>query len=435
MILKAFKSFWRRLGILSLMIVGTPSFAFAADELNSGNTAWMIVAFVLVLFMTLPGLALFYGGLVRTKNVLSIFMQCMGITGLVTIIWVLYGYSMAFDTTGMEAGVTGLSAFVGGLSLAGMKSITVDSMSGSIPETVFAMFQLTFAIITPALFIGAFAERMKFSATLVFTALWVTFVYFPICHMVWGGAGSFLGDMGLKDFAGGTVVHINAGIAALVLAYVVGKRKGYGSTPMPAHNITMVFIGTAMLWVGWFGFNAGSQLAADGGAGMALAVTHISAATAAFVWMLIDCLRTGKPSVVGMCTGAVAGLVAITPAAGTIGICGALIMGFTVGVVCYWGCNSLKAKIGYDDSLDAFGVHCIGGIVGVILTGALATSGAGVSQVIIQFKGALITLVYSGVVSFIIAKVLDSTIGLRVSDAQEQEGLDTALHGEKGYNY
>ncbi len=408
-----------------LMAVGLPGLAFAQDEpeLNSGDTAWMLVASCLVLFMTIPGLSLFYGGLVRSRNVLSVLMQCFTITALATIIWVVCGYSLAF------------SMF--------LKNVTVDSLSGTYPETIFVMFQLTFFIITPALICGAFAERMKFSAVLIFTALWLVIVYAPICHMAWSGEGSLFHNWGVLDFAGGTVVHINAGIAALVACILVGKRTGYPQKAMPPHNMTMTVTGAGMLWVGWFGFNAGSELAADGTAGMAMLVTQLSTAAATLTWLGIEWVKHGKPSALGAATGAVAGLVAITPASGTAGPMGALLMGVAAGVVCFLGATTIKKMGGYDDSLDAFGVHGIGGIVGALLTGVFASEtfgGAGLAegvsigaQVFAQAKSILVTLVYSGVVSLILFKLIDLTIGLRVSDEAENQGLDLAEHGEEGY--
>ena len=413
--------------------VSLPRAAWAQDELSSGDTAWMLTSAVLVLFMTIPGLSLFYAGLVRAKNVLSVMMQCFVITCLVTLIWTVYGYGLAFGDGG------GLNAFVG-VGYFFLSGIGVDTVSGTIPESVFQMFQLTFAIITPALIVGAFAERMKFSAMLLFMALWVTVVYAPVAHWVWGGG--WLGEMGVLDFAGGTVVHINAGIAALVLCIVLGKRRGYPTTPMAPNSLVLTVVGASMLWVGWFGFNAGSQLAADGTAGMAMTVTHIATATAALAWMTTEWMIHGKPSVLGIATGAVAGLVAITPASGFVGPVGALAIGLASGVICYWAASSLKRKMGYDDSLDVFGVHGVGGFIGAILTGvftAEAFGGSGLdngigSQLGLQFIGAGATIVYSGVLTFILAKALDATMGLRVTAEEESEGLDLALHDERGFS-
>jgi Amt family ammonium transporter len=415
-----------------------------ADEavLNSGDTAWMLTATALVLFMTIPGLALFYSGMVRSKNVLSVMMQCFAITGLISILWVVYGYSLAFDTTGMEKGVTNLNSFVGGLNKAFLSGLTPDSLIGAFPESVFIVFQMTFAIITPALIVGAFAERMKFSAMLIFIAVWFTLVYAPMCHMVWSGDGAFLWDEGVLDFAGGTVVHINAGIAGLVACLVLGKRKGYPTTPMAPHNLGYTLVGAAMLWIGWFGFNAGSAIAANGTAGMAMLVTQIATAAAALGWMFAEWITHGKPSALGIASGVVAGLVAITPAAGTAGPMGALVIGLASGVICFFCATSLKRKLGYDDSLDAFGVHGIGGIVGAVLTGVFAApvlGGFGTvedigAQVWIQIVGVLVTVVYTGIVTFVILKVLDLVMGLRVSEESETVGLDLSEHNERGYN-
>ncbi len=410
-----------------------PRAAWAQDGLSSGDTAWMLTSSVLVLFMTIPGLSLFYAGLVRAKNVLSVMMQCFVITCLVTLIWTVYGYGLAFGDGG------GLNAFVG-VGNFFLSGVGVDTVSGSIPESVFQMFQLTFAIITPALIVGAFAERMKFSAMLLFMALWVTVVYAPVAHWVWGGG--WLGEMGVLDFAGGTVVHINAGVAALVLCIVLGKRQGYPTTPMAPNSLVLTVVGASMLWVGWFGFNAGSQLAADGVAGMAMTVTHIATATAALAWMTAEWTIHGKPSVLGIATGAVAGLVAITPASGFVGPVGALAIGLASGVLCYWAASSLKRKMGYDDSLDVFGVHGVGGFIGAILTGVFAAEafgGSGLeagigSQLGLQFIGAGATIAYSGVLTFILAKALDATMGLRVTAEEESEGLDLALHDERGFS-
>ena len=428
--------------ILGLLCLALPAVA-GADELNSGDTAWMLTSTALVLFMTLPGLALFYGGLVRAKNVLSVLMQCFVLACVMTIVWICWGYSLAFDTTGMVGGTTNLNSFVGGLGKLFLKGVGIDSISGTIPETVFITFQMTFAIITPALIAGAFAERMKFSAMLLFSILWSTIVYAPICHMAWSGDGSFFGDLGVLDFAGGTVVHINAGIAALVAAIMLGKREGYGTVPLPPHSLTITVIGASMLWVGWFGFNAGSASAADGAAGMAMLVTQVATAMAALTWMAVEWIKHGKPSVLGIVTGAVAGLVAITPASGSVGPMGAVAIGFASGLLCFWGATSLKHKLGYDDSLDAFGVHGIGGIVGALLTGIFASESLGGmglpngsigSQFVSQLIGVVFTIVYCGVLSFVILKIVDALVGLRVSADEESQGLDLALHSEQGYN-
>ena len=428
--------------ILTLLVLSRYALAQDATTPDSGDTAWMLTSTALVLFMTIPGLALFYGGLVRTKNVLSVLMQCFTLTGLVTIIWVVVGYSLAFDTTGMVSGKLNLHSFVGGLGKVFLKGVNKESLSGTIPEAVFITFQLTFAIITPALIAGAFAERMKFSAMLWFMGIWSIIVYMPLCHMAWSGEGSFFNDiLGAFDFAGGTVVHINAGIAALVAALLVGKRAGYPDTQMPPHNLTLTVVGASMLWVGWFGFNAGSALAADGAAGMAMLVTHISTATAALAWMLVEWSKHGKPSVLGIVTGAVAGLVAITPASGHVGPMGALAIGFASGIVCFWGATSLKQSLGYDDSLDAFGVHGIGGIVGCVLTGIFAAKGLGGledinigEQLLAQLLSIIVTVVYCGVLSWVILKIVDATVGLRVDETHELEGLDLSLHDERGYD-
>ena len=428
--------------LLSLVMPGLALAEEAAPVLNSGDTAWMLTATALVLFMTIPGLALFYGGMVRSKNVLSVMMQCFAITGLMSILWMVYGYSLAFDTTGMEKGVLNASSFVGGLSKAFLAGVTPQSLTASFPEPVFITFQMTFAIITPALIVGAFAERMKFSAMLVFMTVWFTLVYAPIAHMVWSGDGALMWDWGVLDFAGGTVVHINAGIAGLVACLVLGKRKGFPTTPMAPHNLGYTLMGAAMLWIGWFGFNAGSAAAANGTAGMAMLVTQIATAAAALSWMFAEWIGHGKPSALGIASGVVAGLVAITPAAGTVGPMGALVIGLASGVICYFCATRLKRKLGYDDSLDAFGVHGVGGIVGAILTGAFAAPALGgfgevqdiALQLWIQTKGVLVTVVYTGVVTYVILKVVDVTMGLRVSEEEESVGLDLAQHNERGYN-
>jgi len=417
----------------------------AAPVLNSGDTAWMLTATALVLFMTIPGLALFYGGMVRSKNVLSVMMQCFAITGLMSILWVIYGYSMAFDTTGMEKGVLNFNSFVGGFSKAFLSGVTPSGLTSAtalFPEAVFITFQMTFAIITPALIVGAFAERMKFSAMLVFMGIWFTLVYAPIAHMVWSGDGALMWDWGVLDFAGGTVVHINAGIAGLVCCLVLGKRKGYPTTPMAPHNLGYTLMGAAMLWIGWFGFNAGSAAAANGTAGMAMLVTQIATAAAALGWMFAEWIGHGKPSALGIASGVVAGLVAITPAAGTVGPMGALVIGLASGVICYFCATSLKRKMGYDDSLDAFGVHGVGGIIGAILTGVFAAPALGGfgavtdigAQVWIQAKGVIFTVVYTAIVTYVILKVLDVVMGLRVNEEVESVGLDLAQHNERGYN-
>ncbi|RFU47141.1 ammonium transporter [Paraburkholderia sp. DHOC27] len=411
----------------------TAPFSVDSSKINSGDTAWMLTSTALVLFMTIPGLALFYGGMVRKKNVLATLMQSFAITCVVTIVWVVVGYSLAFTPGGM---------FIGGFSrvfMAGMNyihgdkatTLTVSHLAPTIPETVYCVYQMTFAIITPALITGAFADRMKFSAMLVFMTLWSIIVYSPIAHMVWEPTG-WLATAGILDFAGGTVVHINAGIAGLVCCLVLGKRVGYGKEVMAPHNLTLTLIGGAMLWVGWFGFNAGSAVAADGRAGFAMFATQVATAAAALAWMFAEWIAKGKPSVLGIVSGAVAGLVAITPASGFVGIGGSLVIGIAAGVICFWSATWLKAKLGYDDSLDAFGVHCVGGIVGALLTGVFAVKdiGGADGSVILQAKGVLTTLVYSGVVSFILLKVIDLVMGIRVTEEEEREGLDVSLHGE-----
>jgi Amt family ammonium transporter len=423
------------MGALCVLLLGLlPGIAAAQDELSSGDTAWMLTSTALVLFMTIPGLSLFYAGMVRAKNALSVMMQCFVITCVVTLLWVLYVYSLAFGDD--------INGLVGNLSKAFMSGVGVDALSGAIPETVFSMFQLTFAIITPALIVGAFAERMKFSALLWFMALWVTLVYAPIAHWVWGGG--WLGALGVLDFAGGTVVHINAGVAGLVAALVMGKRRGYPQHPMKPSNLVLTMVGAGMLWVGWFGFNAGSELAADGVAGMAMMVTQVATAAAALTWMFLEWKNYGKPSALGLVSGAVAGLVAITPASGFVGPMGALAIGFAAGFICYLAVVKVKTSFGYDDSLDAFGVHGVGGFVGAILTGVFVDArfgGSGLAegmsiagQVGKQVLGAGATIVYCGVVSFILLKILDAVIGLRVGEEKEELGLDLALHEEQGYN-
>jgi len=434
-------------GALALLSLLAPVLGSAQDAepvLDTGNTAWMLTSTVLVLFMTIPGLALFYAGMVRSKNVLSVMMQCFAVTALITVLWLLYGYSLAFDTTGMVDGEVNLHSFYGSFAKAFLAGIGLESLTGTIPESVFATFQLTFAIITPALIVGAFAERMRFSAMLLFLGLWFTIVYTAMTHMVWSGDGGLMWDWGVLDFAGGTVVHINAGIAGLVAALVLGKRKGYPTTPMPPHNLGLTVVGASMLWVGWFGFNAGSAVSAGGSAGMAMLVTQIATAAAALAWMFSEWVSHGKPSVLGIASGAVAGLVAITPASGTAGPMGALAIGAAAGVLCFLASTRLKRKFGYDDSLDVFGVHAIGGIVGAVLTGIFAFPALGGvwdpgeqtmgAQLWVQIKGVLFTVVFTGVVSFVLLKVVDLLVGLRVSSEDETLGLDLALHDERGYN-
>ena len=419
---------------LGLLLFVSPDFALADEAISNANTSWILTSTVLVLFMTLPGLAFFYAGLVRSKNVLSVLMQCFSLTCLVSLLWVIYLYSWTFGDGGST------NALIGNLDNLFLSSLAVSNMSGDIPESVFAMFQLTFAIITPALIVGGFAERMKFSAMLIFSMIWMTFVYAPICHMVWGGG--WLGELGLMDFAGGTVVHINAGIAALVAAVMLRERRGFPSTPMPPHNLAMTVAGASMLWVGWFGFNAGSALAADQSAGMAMLVTHIGAAAGSLSWMFREWMKQGKASVLGIVTGMVAGLGTITPASGFVGPMGALIIGISAGLVCYEATQYIKKVLLIDDSLDVFPVHGVGGILGTLLTGVFAAStygGVGLEnsiseQVTIQFIGVVFTIVWCGIFTYIALKVTNSLVGLRVSDESEETGIDLTEHGEKGYN-
>ncbi|GJM12692.1 MAG: ammonium transporter [Pseudohongiella sp.] len=422
-------------GALLLLL---PGLASAQDALNSANTAWILTSTALVLFMTLPGLALFYGGLVRTRNVLSVLMQCFAIAVVISVLWLLVGYSIAFGPSE--------SAYWGGLSKALFNGVVIDSLAGDIPETVFASFQMTFAIITPALIVGAFAERIKFSAMLLFSALWTLIVYFPVANWVWGGG--WLGQMGLIDFAGGTVVHVTAGIGALVFALVIGQREGFLTAPIMPHNLTMSFTGAGMLWVGWFGFNAGSALAADGSAGMAMFVTHISAATGAITWMAIEWIKFGKPSGLGAITGMVAGLATITPASGSVGPAGALLVGLSGGVVCYFATTYLKQRLKIDDSLDVFPVHGVGGIVGTFLAGILVSGELGIfsgngladgmsigSQVSVQLIGIVSVAIYTGIITFILLKVVGAvTSGIRVNEDEERQGLDITDHDERGYS-
>jgi len=412
----------------------TAPFSVDSSKINSGDTAWMLTSTALVLFMTIPGLALFYGGMVRKKNVLATLMQSFAITCVVTVLWVVIGYSLAFTPgNGFIGGLT--RVFLGGMNyIKGDKAttLTVSHLATTIPESVYMTYQMTFAIITPALICGAFADRMKFSAMMIFMALWTVIVYSPIAHMVWENTG-WLATAGILDFAGGTVVHINAGIAGLVCALMLGKRVGYGKEPMAPHNLVLTLVGAAMLWVGWFGFNAGSAVAADGRAGFAMMATQVATATAALGWMFAEWITKGKPSVLGIASGAVAGLVAITPASGYVGVLGSLVIGVAAGVVCFWSSTWLKHKLGYDDSLDCFGVHGIGGIIGALLTGVFAVKdiGGADGSVILQAKGVLTTLVYSGIMSYVLLKIIDLVIGIRVTEDEEREGLDISLHGER----
>ena len=423
---------WGLLALLAFIVLAVPNTAFAQDALDTGDTAWILISTGLVLFMMIPGLAMFYAGLVRTRNVLSVFMHCFGIAALITVLWTIFGYSLAF---------TANNPFIGNLSKSFLSGVTVDSLSGTIPELLFFVFQMTFAIITPGLFVGAFAERMKFSAVLWFSGLWCVLVYLPITHMVWGEGGYF-GAMGVFDFAGGIVVHITAGAAALVAAILVGKRTGYPEQPMPPHNMTMNLVGTAMLWVGWFGFNGGSALAANGQAAMAVVVTQISPSVAALTWIFIEWIKNGKPSALGFATGAIAGLAAITPASGTVGPLGAFAIGLCSGVVAYWAATWLKRTCGYDDALDVVGVHGFGGLVGILLVSFFASTTLGGTveglnmgkQFGIQAFAGIGAAVYTLIVSFIILKVIDLVSGLRVDEEAEADGLDVSEHGETGYD-
>jgi len=428
--------FLHRSVLLAAMLAYAPTLlaqAAPAPKLDAANTAWMLTSSCLVLFMTLPGLALFYAGLVRSKNVLSVLMQCFAITCVVTLAWMAIGYSIAFG----EA-----NAWWGGLGKSFFSGIDAKTVKGTIPETVFAMYQMTFAIITPALVIGAFAERVRFGGMLLFSLLWLLLVYCPVAHWIWGDG--WLQKMGIMDFAGGLVVHLNAGIAALVCALVLGRRRGFPDTAMPPHNMTMCVTGAAMLWVGWFGFNAGSALAADSAAGMAMLVTHIAAATGAFMWMLCEWVRFGKPSVLGIVTGMVAGLGTITPASGFVGPVGALIIGAVAGLVCFFATNYMKRALNVDDSLDVFPVHGVGGLMGTFLTGIFVSAtfgGMGYpekvtmgDQIVTQLIGIAVTALWSGVLTFALLKIIDAVAGMRVGAEGETEGLDTVLHNEKGYN-
>ncbi|HIG42395.1 MAG TPA: ammonium transporter [Gammaproteobacteria bacterium] len=428
------KNVMSRLTILMALAL-TGESALAAD-LSSGNTSWILTSTALVLFMTIPGLSLFYGGLVRVKNVLSILMQCFAITCVVSILWIVGVYSLAFSEG---------NDLIGGTSNFFMANLHEDSMSGDIPESVFAMFQLTFAIITPALIVGAFAERMRFSSMLLFSSIWVVVVYGPVTHWVWGGG--WLGNMGLLDFAGGTVVHITAGVSALVCALVMGQRKGFPHTAMPPHNMTMAITGAGMLWVGWFGFNAGSALAANGDAGMAMLVTHMSASAGAMTWMICEWVKFGKPSALGAVTGMVAGLGTITPASGFVGPAGGLMIGILAGFVCFNATNFMKLKLKIDDSLDVFPVHGVGGALGTILVAVFASASLGVfsgqgynegmdmgSQLLVQVTGVLSVGIYTAIATFVILKAVDAVLGLRVTADDETEGLDINQHNERGYD-
>jgi len=423
------------------MLVGTASASASAQELNQADTAWVLTATALVLFMTIPGLSLFYGGLVRVKNVLSILMQCFALTCLMSLLWFAVGYTIAFGSDGVEQG-----AFIGDFGNVFFAAITIDSLNGGIPATLFAIFQMTFAIITPALIVGGFAERMRFSAMLLFSAIWLIVVYAPVCHWVWGGG--WLGSMGLQDFAGGTVVHITAAVAALVAAMMMGPRRGFGKVAMPPHNLTLTVAGAGMLWVGWFGFNAGSAVAADNSAAMAMLVTHLSASAGALAWMAMEWIRHGKPSVLGIVTGMVAGLGTITPASGSVGPAAAVVIGLTAGVVCYFATNWIKNKLKIDDSLDVFPVHGVGGILGTLLAGVFCSTQLGVfsgngfsdgidsigGQLMVQATGVVATFTYTAVATWVILKVVDLMVGLRVDADEETQGLDLVLHDERGYD-
>ena len=420
---------------LLLLAVFAFSVGISADELNSGDTAWILTSTALVLFMTLPGLAFFYGGLVRSKNVLSVLMQCFSLACLISVMWVAFLYSLAFSNGGS------MNSYIGGLDNSFLAGLSISSMSGDIPESVFVMFQLTFAIITPALIVGGFAERMKFSSMFLFSLIWMVLVYAPICHMVWGGG--FLGEMGVMDFAGGTVVHINAGVAALILAIYLGKRNGFQSVPMPPHNLSMTVAGASMLWVGWFGFNAGSALAADQSAGMAMLVTHIGAASGSLAWMFREWVKVGKPSVLGIVTGMVAGLGTITPASGFVGPMGALAIGILAGLICYEATKYIKNKLKIDDSLDVFPVHGVGGILGTLLTAVFASSqfgGLGLEnsisdQFMIQLFGVVFTIIWCGIFTIVAIKIAEIFTGnIRVSSENEETGIDISDHGESSYN-
>ena len=429
----------RKPGLLALCALLLPTPAWAG-EISPADTAWLLTATALVLFMTLPGLSLFYGGLVRVRNVLSVLMQCFALAALMSLVWFVVGYTLAFGSAGVEQG-----AWIGDLGNFMLMGIEFDGVNGSIPESLFVMFQMTFAIITPALIIGGFAERIRFSALLLFSTAWLLLVYAPICHWVWGGG--WLGAMGLQDFAGGTVVHITAGVAALVAAIMMGPRRGFGSVAMPPHNLTMTVTGAGMLWVGWFGFNAGSAVAADQSAAMAMLVTHLSAACGSLAWMAMEWLRHGKPSVLGIVTGMVAGLGTITPASGSVGPAAAVVIGLTAGVVCYFATITLKNRLKIDDSLDVFPVHGVGGILGTLLAGIFCSPNLGIfsgngfsdgidsigGQLAVQATGVGATFLYTLVVSWVLFKVVDALVGLRVDSDEETIGLDLVLHDERGY--
>ena len=422
--------------ILSNFLILFLSFNISAEEINSGDTSWILTSTALVLFMTLPGLALFYGGLVRSKNVLSVLMQCFTIACLISVCWVVYGYSLAFKGDGL---------FIGDLSALFLNGVERNSMTGSLPESVFITFQMTFAIITPALVVGAFAERMKFSSMCLFSVAWFTLVYLPACHMVWGGG--YLGSKGVIDFAGGLVVHATCGLGALVAAIYLGKRKGFNTSPLPPHNRTMVMIGASMLWIGWFGFNAGSAVAADGSAGMAMLVTHISASVGALTWMAIEWIKSGKATMVGIATGMVSGLATITPASGTVGPAGAILIGLLAGSVCFYATQMVKSYFVIDDSLDVFPVHGVGGMLGIVMlaivgnpNGFLGSGAAGISeegmiaQLMLQLEGIFVIGLWTVIATYIILKVINMFTDIRVSSEAEEEGLDIHEHNESGYS-
>ena len=419
-------------------LISTPALA---DDFSGADTAWMLTSTALVLFMTIPGLSLFYAGLVRVKNVLSVLMQCFALTALMSVLWFVMGYTLAFGSSGVEQG-----PWIGDLGNLFLAKVTMDSMSGTIPETLFVMFQLTFAVITPALIVGGFAERMRFSAMLIFCSLWLLLVYAPVCHWVWGGG--WLGGMGLQDFAGGSVVHITAGVAALIAATSMGGRRGFGTTAMPPHNLTMTVTGAGMLWVGWFGFNAGSAVAADSSAAMAMLVTHLSAACGSLAWMTMEWLRHGKPSVLGIVTGMVAGLGTITPASGSVGPAGAVVIGLSAGVVCYFATITLKNRLNIDDSLDVFPVHGVGGMLGLFMAGVFCSPALGIfsgngfsdgvstigGQLGIQLTGIAATFVYTAIVSWVLLRAVNAIVIVRVDQEDETAGLDIVLHDERGYD-
>ncbi len=427
-----------RLALAGLLL--TPAIA-SAQEIDAADTAWILTSTALVLFMTIPGLSLFYGGLVRVKNVLSILMQCFALTCLMSLVWFAVGYTLAFGSEGVEQG-----PWIGDLGNLFFAGMNIDSVNGTVPASLFAIFQMTFAIITPALIVGGFAERMRFSAMLLFSTLWLIAVYAPVCHWVWGGG--WLGAMGLQDFAGGTVVHITAAVAALVAAVSIGPRRGFGSVAMPPHNLTLTVAGAGMLWVGWFGFNAGSAVAANNSAAMAMLVTHLSAASGSLAWMAMEWIRHGKPSVLGIVTGMVAGLGTITPASGSVGPAAAVVIGLSAGVICYFATNYLKNVLKVDDSLDVFPVHGVGGMLGTLLAGVFCSPALGIfsgngfsdgidnigGQLAVQATGVVATLVYAGIVTFVLLKIVNALVGLRVDSDEETQGLDLVLHDERGYD-